>query len=183
MNNRNSLLVLLVAALLAAGAWYLVSPYHAMSQLRSAAIEGDVEELRERVDFPSVREKLKADLSARMAAELADDENDAGAQFGAVLGMAFIGPMIDGIVTPEMIGKMLKMGQTDFSDAEKDEADETVEHREVDWDIEREGFSKFRAIPVKEEGEDSGGFVFERDGLGWKLTGIEIPDLKSRSAN
>lgn len=171
------------ATIIAAFAWYLASPLYAMSQLRSAAVEGDVEELRERVDFPSVREKLKADFSAQMAAELADDENDAGAQFGAVLGMAFIGPMIDGIVTPEMIGKMVKMGQTDFSDAEKEESGESDENREVDWDIEREGFSKFRAIPVKEEGEDSGGFVFERDGLGLKLTGIEIPDLKSRSAN
>src|SRR5216110_3409768 len=58
----------LVLGTLVAGlaAWVYLSPRLAAKHLRDAARTGDVEALNEVVDFPLVRENLKADLKASL---------------------------------------------------------------------------------------------------------------------
>ncbi|NVE96086.1 DUF2939 domain-containing protein, partial [Altererythrobacter lutimaris] len=76
------------AAVLAAvlfGAWYFASPSYEMMQLKDAAEEGDPEELRDRIDFPAVRESMKAQMSAMMARKMAEEPSDGFAALGGAL--------------------------------------------------------------------------------------------------
>ena len=175
MNNR--VLFMSLVALLIAGAsgWYFLSPGYAMSQLADAAREGEEDQLRQRVDFPRVREALKADLRAKLASTFASEETEGFGKLGAALGMAMIDPMVEGFVTPESIGSMVRNGKL-IRPGEKPDADAKASSGEAEWAIEREGISKFKARPTAKNVENPPALVFERDGIGWRLVEIDLPD-------
>lgn len=170
--KRSTLLSLGAVLLLVAGAgWYWGSPAYAMSQLRDAALSGDEDALEDRIDFPSVRESLKADMAALMMAQVANQEQDGFAAFGAALAMGMVGPMVDAMVTPAGMATMVKQGRLQRpGDTQEDEG------APAEWTIEREGFDQFRAKPETTDGSEPPSLVFERDGLGWRLVEIDIPD-------
>jgi len=56
--------VLIAVLLIAASAWAFVSPRLAAKQFRDAVQTGDEDGLRAVMDFPAVREHLRADLRA-----------------------------------------------------------------------------------------------------------------------
>lgn len=174
--RRKSLVVVALVALFAAGVlWYFASPAYALSQLRDAAESGDKAQLEERIDFPKVKESLKSQFSALMMKEVAKAKEEEGggfAAFGAMMAMAMIQPMIDGLVTPEAMSNMIKEGKLKRAK----EAAPAPAAKPVDWSIDRDGLDRFRAIPTAEKGEEPPALVFERHGLGWKLADIDLPD-------
>lgn len=173
--KQKTLILYLAAFILMVGAvWYFGSPSYAMSQLRDAAIEGNRDDLEERIDFPKVRESLKSQLSTLMAAELAKSENQESGfgALGAMVGMAMIGPMIDGLVTPDSMAAMIQQGNIQRSEQQP----EAPQKQPVDWEIERSGLDRFTATPKMPEGERVATMVFERNGLSWKLTGVDLPE-------
>jgi hypothetical protein len=163
----------MAALLIVAGAaWYWGSPAYAMHELKGAAIAGDKDDLKKRIDFPKVRESLKGQMSAMMAAEMTKPENDNGfAAFGAMLGMALMDKMIDGFVTPEAMSAMIKQGKMQRDGDAANGADGTP----AEWTIERHGFSRFTATPKAAPGEKPPSLVFDRDGLSWTLVRIDLP--------
>lgn len=169
--RRNKLIVAIAALLIfATGAWYWGSPLLAMSQLRDAARGGDEQELKEAIDFPSVRESLKSQLSAQMALRVTEAKEKGGFEaLGAALAMGMVGPMIDGLVTPQFIAGTIQRGKM-----QRDEAAAPA-GEDAEWSIERDGFSRFRATPAAPTGEKVPTLVFDRDGIDWKLVDIEIP--------
>lgn len=169
---------IIAAAILIAmsfGAWYFASPSLAMKSLKEAAIEGDREELKDRVDFPAVRESLKAQVRAHLVAEMQKDKDNPFAALGMAMAGAIVDPMIDGIVSPSGIKAMVQQGriQTDPNDAK---AATPTEKNVVEWSVDRRGFDKFVAKPKAADGQREPTLVFERDGLGWRLVDIEIPE-------
>lgn len=169
--RRNKLIVAMIALLIVAtGAWYWGSPLLAMGQLRDAARSGDEQELKEAIDFPAVRESLKSQLSAQMALQVADAKEKGGFEaLGAALAMGMVGPMIDGLVTPQFIAGTIQRGKMQRGEAAAPAGEE------VEWSIERDGFGRFRATPKAPAGENVPTLVFDRDGFDWKLVDIEIP--------
>ncbi|MXO64872.1 DUF2939 domain-containing protein [Altericroceibacterium endophyticum] len=165
------LVVAIIAVVLAASVgWYFLSPAYALGKLRDAAVEGDVASLEARIDFASVRESLKSQLKAYLVVEM--EREDAGGleAFGGIIAMGVLDRMIDGLVTPEAMGIMVARGQ--FKGGQQwSESEGTF----PDWTIERTDFDHFRAVPKAEK--DSASMVFTRDGLGWKLTKVVIPDV------
>jgi hypothetical protein len=154
-------IVIVVALLVAVGAaWYFLSPGYAMSQLRDAAVAGDAAELEERIDFPAVREALKADMRASM-------EGDA--VLGGELAMKMVGGLIDAVITPQAMATVVKEGRLGARDPAAGERQQT------EWEIDREGFGRFRATPVVDEGTPPS-MIFELDGLGWRVVEIDIPE-------
>ncbi|QSR15642.1 DUF2939 domain-containing protein [Novosphingobium sp. KA1] len=162
-----------VAAIaIAAGGWYWLSPGMAMKGLRDAALAGDKDELRERVDFPAVRESLKSQMRAVMVAEMAKEKDTPFAAMGMAFAGAIIDPMIDGVVSPDGIKVMVQSGK--MKDPDKPVADQT-KGGETEWAIERRGLDRFIAKPKVADGEKAPSLVFKRDGLGWELVDIEAP--------
>ena len=171
---KKRILAVLGAVILAGGAWYWLSPGIAMHGLKEAARSGDKDQLNERVDFPAVRDSLKSQFRAVMAAEMAKEKDN---PFGA-LGMAFasvvIDPMIDGAISPEGIKTMVANGRMK-APASSGETASSGGRNDVDWQIERKSFDTFLARPTVADGERAPMMVFRRDGFGWKLVEIEVP--------
>ena len=95
-------IVAVAAALIviAAGAlWYFNSPLWTLKGIKDAAQSRDAEALNAYIDYPALRQSLKTQLTARMAAEARKDQSGLGA-FGMAVGSAMIGPMIDRLVSP-----------------------------------------------------------------------------------
>lgn len=175
---RSKLLALVVALVFSAGVgWYFASPSLAMNGIKSAVMEGDKEGLEERIDFPSVRESLKSQMRAKLAAEMvAQDDDNPFAALGSMLAMGMIDGLVEGFVTPDALAELIRAGKMQHQDdTQTSEMEQTT-----DWDIERNGFDQFLATPKGIEGS-APSLIFNRDGLSWKLTEIRMPEEQAES--
>ena len=89
--------VLIVIA--ASALWQFESPAWTLKGMKDAAQSHDAEALNAYIDYPALRESLKAELMARMMAEAQKDKSGFGA-VGMAFGSALMGPMIDGLCFP-----------------------------------------------------------------------------------
>lgn len=172
MNRRFGLVAGLTVVLL--GSLYIGSPYYAANALKEAAIAGDVDTLDQGIDFPAVRESLKAEMTAALMAELQADpkmKDNPFAGFGAMMMPVIVDKAVGSFVTPEAIAKLAKGGKPgQDSDFDKPGT--------VDYKTEYSSLSRFRVHTVNPETGQSGPtFLFERQGLiDWKVIKIELPE-------
>ena len=83
---------------------YLASPYLAVHHFRSVAKSGDASQLEQAVDFPRVRESLKGQFNAAMAARAGSDpalKDNPFAGLAMMMGPAIVDRMVDALVTPD----------------------------------------------------------------------------------
>jgi hypothetical protein len=181
--SRNKWIALGVGLLVAAAVgWYFASPWYTLRQMKSAAEASNSEALSTYIDFPALREDLKADLLASMMAEVPKD-NSPFSGFAMALAPAIVGGMVDGFVTPAGLKAMFvskskeaKAAKAPGNDAPKPGA-EALQMKE-DPIIKRRGFSEFL---VTSKDEPNSGMVFKRHGLGWKLSGVELPPTPAKA--
>lgn len=153
------LLFIVIAILLAGGGWFVGSRIHAVNDLASAARDGDSARLERRVDFPAFRESLKGQAGIAIDRQVRDG-------LGAALARAGTDFAIDRFVNPETLGQLVRTGRAgDVTLAVRDD-----EREPVAWRIEGGNLHSFRVT-----GPDSrGALIFRRDGLGWRLAGIDL---------
>ena len=169
--NRNRWVSLATVILLVAGAaWYFASPWYALGRMKAAAESNDADAMSAYIDYPSLREDMKADLMAQMFAESEKDKSGFGG-LGIAVGSAMIGPMIDGMVSPAGIKAAFAANKAKRSAGKPGQVPGALEMNE-DPVITRRSFSKFVVTP---KNEPDSGMVFKRHGLSWKLSGIELP--------
>ena len=163
--------LLLIAAL--AGGWYALSPGWTVKAMVEAARSGDEARFSAHVDYPALRADMKTELASALEEEA---KRNAGAQgkLALAFGMALMGPMVDRMVSPEAM-------KTAFAGLAEAEAGRGGSGKSSNGgggkvgqmpEIRRDGFNRF-VVSARDRPES--GLVFERDGLGWKLTGIELP--------
>ncbi len=105
---------LIAGAIVAAGlliASYLGSPFLAVHALKDAARKGDADKLSELVDFPAVRESMKAQLQAAMTANLQADpemQSNPFAGFAMMMIPTIINNAVDIYVTADGISAMVQ---------------------------------------------------------------------------
>jgi hypothetical protein len=184
MKKWIALIVALVALLLgyvAAGPYLAIRGIHASLQARDTA------RLERYVDFPVLRGNVQAQLEDRMARAagelggglLGDLARGAVAQLG--------GAAVQTMVTPQGIamlleGRSLTKRVTDpFSAPEpapsEGGAQAPTGYRPLDKAQTRfESASRFVAVTQDSDGRTGMTFVFERQGLRWRLTDIRLPD-------
>lgn len=161
-----ALIVIASAAL-----WYFESPLWTLHGMKDAAQSHDADALDAYIDYPALRESLKAELTARMMIEAQKDKSGFGA-LGMAFGSAVMGPMIDGLVSPAgMRAALLASRQQNAGPAA------SALHVPEQPIIVRRGFSEFVVTTRKEPGS---GLIFKRHGLSWKLSGVELPPDTSR---
>ncbi|PLZ03613.1 hypothetical protein CY652_04285 [Burkholderia sp. WAC0059] len=108
-NRSKPLIAALVAIVVVAIlAYAYASPYLALSRIKRAADERDAATLNEYVDYPALRASLKEQIGAMLRDRL-DARHDGNplALFGAVIGAALIGPLVDVYATPEGVEALL----------------------------------------------------------------------------
>lgn len=172
-----------VAVASIAAYWYW-SPYLAVKQLHAAAQAKDADAFNDRVDYASLRESFKGQFSAMLTDKLGktDDTKTGFAAMGAALGMLMANQMIDALVRPETMMRVMQEGKM-APKVDGAPSNEASRQEKPEWQFERKSIDKLIAYPKKAgttpgEGEKQVGFVFQRSGFAtWKLTELRLPNL------
>lgn len=89
--------------------WLYFTPYIAANNMEKAAKANDSATLSSYIDFPLVKENLKANFNAIIATELAKKKTgDSSDALVAAMATAFISPMVDALVTPENLAMIMQ---------------------------------------------------------------------------
>jgi len=184
---RNKIIFLSCILLIsAATVGFFFSPYWTVHNIRQAALEKDAAALSDHVDYPALRESLKANVNALLAQEVAKKKGDNPLEaFGAALAAAFVNPLIDALVTPESLTMLLagekpdvrKLGAATWNKSSSPKAEgKPAEASNVDMTGRYESLNRF-IVRVKEKGssEPPVEFVLTRHGLlSWKLSALRL---------
>jgi hypothetical protein len=178
---------LLAAALLALCVWVWFAPHLTVHAMRKAAERGDAEALSSHVDFPALRESVRAQLAARVSDRLGG--GNAWSRLGADFATTLASPAIDAMVSPEALamifaGRDMRDRYADPADAPPPASGGDDAHGGLDtrhWRLSM-GYDDLSTFSVK---VDTGGgdaapsrLVFKRHYLlWWKLSGIELPPV------
>lgn len=173
--NKKWIVGALVALIGLMGTWYAFSPRYTLWQMREAAEDRDADKLSSYVDYPKVRESMKAQLRAAMAAKMMEGGGNGFEAIGMAIGMQMAGPMIDAMISPEMLQAGFAKASSTGSEQGKKPAFQVGSDDDVE--IARDGFDTFKVILKDKKGEPSN-LIFERRGLGWVLAGVQLPTPK-----
>ncbi|WP_276955645.1 DUF2939 domain-containing protein [Allomeiothermus silvanus] len=147
--------------LLLAYGWF--SPYLTLRGIQQSIQRNNPSALERYIDFPRVRESLRADLNRMLVEQASQDQTGFGA-----LGLLFVAPLIDQLVsvlvTPE--------GLASIGTGQEPQKGNLEAVR--DWRLKREGFSRALLHPKDNPNE---GLLMERRGLGWKVVRLQINTL------
>lgn len=151
-----------------AGYWHY-SPYLAIQGVRSAVDQQDPESFNRYIDYAKLRESLKTQLTAKVAAEMGTEPTE---NIGGALALAFVNQLVDALVKPEMVMAAMKEGHLGPKTA--DAGDKASQ--EVTWAVTRDTLNRVVVHGQSADSTEKVGVVFERYGFAsWKLTGIELP--------
>lgn len=170
-----------IAASLCAAALLYASPYLTLYQIRGAIERKDADAVSEYVDFPALRESVKAQMLVRMQSEMDKPEMKGNpfAGFGQVLAMGLVNKFTETLVSPAGVMLMLENGKpgkpSDVAAAGIGVGTSESGKLRKDFAVDYQGWSRVLVHPKGEQG----GFIFKRDGLiSWKLVGVRMDDLK-----
>jgi len=179
---KKSLIVGVVAgALVLFGIAWAASPVLAAQALIRAARAGDEAKIEKLVDFPSLRESLKAELNAELMARMSRDPRVADSGLGG-LGM-MLAPMIlsgavDAVVTPQVVARMVTTAEA--PDPTRRPAPEPGGDKADGDDIHQAwGYRSLNEFAVtltdRDQPDDHLALILERRGLfDWKLAAVDL---------
>jgi hypothetical protein len=177
---KKSLIIAAGAAVLFGVVWAAAPVFTAQALIR-AAKAGDERKIEALVDFPSLRESLKAELNAELMARIGRDPRVAESGLGG-LGM-MLAPMIlsgavDAVVTPEVVAHMVTTAEA--PDPTRRPKPEPVGDEASGDDIHQawgyRGFNEFAiTLTDRDQPDDRLALILERRGLfGWKLAAVDL---------
>jgi hypothetical protein len=173
---RRVLLPTFVSAMVLILAGYLLaSPFLFLGSLKSALYKGDSTALENLVDFPSVRQSLKAQLSAAFTHFMATDpdmKNNPFSGLGALFAPVMIDRMVDSYCTPEMLSmSLMNEGSTTPDPDNKSSQISIPRLSQIDW-------TKYHLQPLSfdcfQYGTGDAKLLVRWEGLGWKVTKLDI---------
>ena len=174
--KRTRLILIGVAALLLLGAvgWYYGSPIWTLRQMQRAADDRNAAALSTYVDFPAFRAAIAAELTDELADHVGGRDSGLGA-----LATTFGGPLVDravdALITPNALRRVFASEMIVDDGSEPEPLRMKLGKSPL---IDRRSFSEFRVSPRDRKGE----LIFRRDGLGWKLVGIDMPREEAPAA-
>lgn len=155
----------LIAAI---GLWYIESPVWTLSRMKDAAEASDPAALNSYIDYPALRESLKEEVSARMMSEAQKDKSGLSG-LTLTIGAVMVGPAIDAMVTPAGMRAALRARRN--QEIASGNGPASVIKFPDHPVIKRRGISAFLLTSKEQPGN---GMLFKRDGLSWKLSGVEL---------
>ncbi len=106
--GRPILIALIAIVVVAALGYAYASPYIALDRLKRAADSRDVETVNAYVDYPSLRDSLKLQVTGLLTRRLDVQHNgNPLAAIGAMIGVALISPLVDAYATPDGVAALL----------------------------------------------------------------------------
>ena len=164
--------------LLAIGTYVAAGPYLAMNGIRNVVASGDYGKLPYFVDFDKLRANVTPQVQMRITRDI-EQRFGRGNSASMASGVATLisEPAINAIVSPLGVATLLSGSTLANKLTGKVDPDGRVHAVDPlkDARTHYESLSRFTATVTTDEGKPLV-FVFERDGLGWKLTGLVLPD-------
>ena len=181
--NKTAKCVLIIAAivLLALAGWIAAGPYMAIHGIRQAVESQDIRALERHVDYPKLRANIKAQIEDRIAREIGQrfGTQVTGSAASSVAGM-LSDSAVDAMVSPAGIalllqGRALRKRLSGESAANGGPAGAPPPFDPLKNARTRfESPSRFFATVNSADGEPVE-FLFERQGMNWRLTDIRLP--------
>ena len=179
----------LTALVLGVATTYVASPFVSAWSLREAVMRSDTAAIEQRVEWGSVRQTLRASLARE--ANLLPMVTEAGAavrpsmwqRVKSAFGSSMLDRFIETYVTPEGLPKLVDYRRTwkqaTSSAPAEPEPGSRVERFKRFWDrIKRAEFVSPTKVVIeiadKNEPDRRYVSVMEMQGLGWRLTGLEV---------
>lgn len=173
-------LVLGVLAFLVA---YFATPILTVNAIVAAAKAGDEAALERNIDFPTLRESAKDELTAKLMAEAQADpdvRNSALGGLGMMLGPMLVSGAVDALVTAPAIAAMVRTAETpDLEDVATASAPEPAsEDKEIRQSYGYRDLNTFvLTLTDPDRPEEPLKLLLTRQGLfGWKLSGIDLAE-------
>ena len=165
--------------------WLFFTPYLAFRGMRAAAEARDAEALSAYIDYPVLKENLKASFNARLlgqAREASQDNPFAG--LGAALASLVVGPMVDAFVTPQALAEMMKgekprlIRRAEPADTPASGSTDGKPARRARTSMGYEDVNRFviTVSPADRPDAEPLRLVLQRQGLAsWKLSAVRLP--------
>ncbi len=179
---KKSLIVgIAVGGLILFGIGWAVAPVLAGQALIRAAKAGDQDRIEQLVDFPSLRESLKAELNSELMARMSRDPclADSGLSgLGMMLAPLILSGAVDAVVTPEVVAHMVTTAEA--PDATGRPAPEPAAGPSGGEDIHQAwGYRSLNAFAItltdRDRPDDQLALILERRGLfDWKLAAVDL---------
>jgi hypothetical protein len=178
---KKSLIVgVAVGAVVLFGLVWAAAPVLAAQALIRAAKAGDEKKIERLVDFPALRQSLKDELTAELAAQMRHDPRVAESGLGGlglILAPMLVSGAVDAVVTPEVVARMVTTAEAPDPTVRDqpepgDAADEDDIHQA--W-----GYRDLNAFAVtltdRDHPDQRLALILERRGLfEWKLAAVDI---------
>lgn len=170
-SNKTLSLLFAFLAVIGFSLSFYSTPNFALGQLKSAVDSGDKTELEARIDFSAVRQGLKDDLATKLAeTPMTDDPYASAARDFAV---SLMDGVVDAIVTPDNLLKLVKTGQIG------PEGDEAMLSLSPSMRLHTEyiDFNTFKVTVADKYNQNASlYFVMTREGIyKWKVTSVHFP--------
>ena len=172
---------LLIAVL---AVWLFFTPHLAFRGMRAAVEARDPEKLSAYINYPVLKENLKASLNAKLLGQAQKQPSDNPfSNLGIAMASLFIGPMVDAFVTPQAMAEMMKgekprlLKSPGTADGASSGAGEKSPERPK-TSMGYEDFNRFviTVSPANQTEAEPLGLVFLREGLvTWNLSAIRLP--------
>lgn len=176
---------LITLLLVGLGVWFYLTPYLAIRDMRSAALNRDAKTFCAYIDFPVLKDNLKSELNAKMLAEMNKDQKLKDNPFSGLamtMGPAIVNNMVDGFVSPAGIELLFK---GDFNPNQQGASQApAVATQTFSSDFINEekgelttGYNSYDEFEVSYKPKTGGGskLIFERRGLwSWKLINMKL---------
>ena len=152
--------------------------------MKSAAKNKDSDKLSQYVDYPTLRESFKANVSAYMANEMTKSQNGFEA-FGMALGMAMVNQMVDAYITPENLAMLIQGQNAQIGGSTAPSEGNTSSKTNTDISMSYEGLNQFVVkFKTKDSSNEEVKLIFKRYGIiSWKLAALRLPFPASQNTN
>jgi hypothetical protein len=159
-----------VVALVGIGAYF--SPYLTLNNMKTATANRNANALSQEIDFPSLRTSLKENIKIQVIKQMAATGAKPIQGVSPDLIAKTIDPMVDKILTPEGLDNLMQDkvpgARVNLPDLEKNMADSDI----------KMGYESADRFVVHFTGKidrtKAVSVILKRNGLAWKLAGIDI---------
>ncbi len=170
----------IVGVVAVAGGGLYYSPYLTLNKMRSATENQNVDALAQEINFPELRVSIKESVKTQVFKQIAAAETGASAgkstpKMTPELVEKMVSPMVDELITPEGLDRLINNkvpgAKIDLANLDRDIAKSDIK-------MGYESIDKFVVrITDKVDRSKDVSLILKRDGLAWKLSGIDISKL------
>jgi hypothetical protein len=173
MNKKIAIITAVIATGIMAivGVGVYAAPYLTLDTLKKATSNRNADALAQEIDFPALRISVKQNVKAQVIKQMTAG-NTPVKGLNPVAVDKIVDPLVDKLVTPEGLGELM-MDKVPGATIDLNNLERNIAGSEVKMGY--ESFDRFvvRIVDKVDRTKDVS-LILKRDGLAWKLSGIDI---------